>query len=195
MKIFMYVMAAIGVTGVIFGTARFFARGSPSTMTKEYQEATNDYLKVRTHRTLDGCSPVASAHTRTITPKTTILTQSSITGPERRAHHWYLVRGLLRPRPGPEPPRREEIDVQHRGEVWNERNVVEYPVEQTRLFANIERAKEQRAVRESCFLALAVVKTLGGVGKFLYLTHASIYLPLYKDLCRQCSFFIFSSMS
>jgi hypothetical protein len=187
----MYVMAAIGVTGVIFGTARFFARGSPSTMTKEYQEATNDYLKVCTDRNLDGCSPAASAHTRTITLKTAMLTPSLTTGPERRAHHWYLVRGLLRPRPGPEPPRREEIDALHRGEVWNERNVVEYPVEQTRLFANIERAKEQRAVRESCFLAFAVVKTLGGVGKFLYLTHASIYLPLYKDLCRQYSTLMF----
>ena len=45
-KIFMYVMAALGATGVIFGAARFFARGQPATMTKEYQEATNDYLKV-----------------------------------------------------------------------------------------------------------------------------------------------------
>jgi hypothetical protein len=46
MKIFMYVMAAIGATGVIFGAARFFARGQPATMTKEYQEASNEYLKV-----------------------------------------------------------------------------------------------------------------------------------------------------
>ena len=45
----MYVMAALGVTGVIFGTARFFARGTPATMTKEYQEASNEYLKVCTH--------------------------------------------------------------------------------------------------------------------------------------------------
>jgi hypothetical protein len=126
-----------------------------------------------------------------MTPKDAMLTPFSTTGHERRAHHWYFVRGLLRPRPGPEPSCREEIDALHRGEVWNERNVVEYPVEQARLFANIERAKKQRAVRESCFLALAVVKTLGGVGKSLYLTHASIYLPLYKDLCRQYSALVF----
>jgi hypothetical protein len=126
-----------------------------------------------------------------MTPKDAMLTPFSTTGHERRAHHWYFVRGLLRPRPGPEPSCREEIDALHRGEVWNERNVVEYPVEQARLFANIERAKKQRAVRESCFLALAVVKTLGGVGKILYLTHASIYLPLYKDLCRLCSALMF----
>jgi hypothetical protein len=50
MKIFMYVMVAIGATGVIFGTARFFARGAPATMTKEYQEASNEYLKVCTPR-------------------------------------------------------------------------------------------------------------------------------------------------
>ena len=49
-KIFMYVMAALGATGVIFGAARFFARGQPATMTKEYQEASNEYLKVcKTH--------------------------------------------------------------------------------------------------------------------------------------------------
>lgn len=45
MKIFMYVMVALGATGVLFGTARFFARGQPATMTKEYQEASNEYLK------------------------------------------------------------------------------------------------------------------------------------------------------
>lgn len=48
MKIFMYVMVALGATGVLFGTARFFARGQPATMTKEYQEASNEYLKVCT---------------------------------------------------------------------------------------------------------------------------------------------------
>lgn len=31
----------------LFVTIRMFAKGSPSTMNKEYQEATNEYLKVR----------------------------------------------------------------------------------------------------------------------------------------------------
>ena len=45
----MYTMAAVGVSGAIFGVIRYFARGSPRTMTGEYQEATNEYLKVRPH--------------------------------------------------------------------------------------------------------------------------------------------------
>ena len=46
----MYVMLGVGASGVLFGTARFFARGKPATMTKEYQEASNEYLKVcKTH--------------------------------------------------------------------------------------------------------------------------------------------------
>lgn len=45
-KVFGYVCAGIGATFVLFGTIRMFAKGSPSTMNKEYQEATNEYLKV-----------------------------------------------------------------------------------------------------------------------------------------------------
>lgn len=54
----MYVMAALGATGVIFGAARFFARGQPATMTKEYQEASNEYLKVCTPHVIH-CDPCA----------------------------------------------------------------------------------------------------------------------------------------
>lgn len=43
----MYVMLGVGASGVIFGALRYFARGDPPTMTKEYQEASNEYLKVR----------------------------------------------------------------------------------------------------------------------------------------------------
>lgn len=64
MKIFMYVMAAIGVTGVIFGAARYFARGKPATMTKEYQEASNEYLKVCLYCSRFGCSHADGAYTR-----------------------------------------------------------------------------------------------------------------------------------
>ena len=61
----MYVMLGVGASGVLFGTARFFARGKPATMTKEYQEATNDYLKVCIHCELAGCSHAVDARTRT----------------------------------------------------------------------------------------------------------------------------------
>ena len=102
MKIFMYVMAAIGATGVLFGTARFFARGQPATMTKEYQEATNDYLKVCTNRGHNRCLSAASAHVQNMIPKNATLTYILTTGHERRAHHWCLIRGLRWPRHGPE---------------------------------------------------------------------------------------------
>lgn len=36
----------VGISCAIFGFIRYFAKGSPSTMTQEYQEATNEYLRV-----------------------------------------------------------------------------------------------------------------------------------------------------
>jgi len=41
-----YVAAGIGASFALFAFIRMFARGPPSTMNKEYQEATNEYLKV-----------------------------------------------------------------------------------------------------------------------------------------------------
>ncbi|KAF2085809.1 COX4-domain-containing protein [Saccharata proteae CBS 121410] len=44
--IFLYTMAGVAATAVIFGTTRMFARKeTPKTMTKEYQEASEEYLK------------------------------------------------------------------------------------------------------------------------------------------------------
>lgn len=39
-------MIGVGASFVLFTGVRQFARGSPDTMNKEYQEATNEYLKV-----------------------------------------------------------------------------------------------------------------------------------------------------
>lgn len=44
MKLIGYCLAA---SAAIFGTIRYFAGPAPKTMTKEWQEMTNDYLKVR----------------------------------------------------------------------------------------------------------------------------------------------------
>ncbi|KAK3111886.1 Cytochrome c oxidase subunit 5B, mitochondrial [Teratosphaeriaceae sp. CCFEE 6253] len=44
-KIFRLTMYAIGVSGVLFSLVKYFSRGPPRTMTKEYQEATNEYMK------------------------------------------------------------------------------------------------------------------------------------------------------
>ncbi|ORY64173.1 cytochrome c oxidase subunit IV family [Pseudomassariella vexata] len=44
-KVALYVALGVGASFVIFTTVRMFAKGSPSTMTKEYQEASNEFLK------------------------------------------------------------------------------------------------------------------------------------------------------
>lgn len=45
-KIFTYTLIGVAASGVIFALTRHFAGGNPRTMTKEYQEATNEYFKV-----------------------------------------------------------------------------------------------------------------------------------------------------
>jgi hypothetical protein len=42
-----YTAIGVGVSFVIFATIRSFAKSAPESMNKEYQEATNEYLKVR----------------------------------------------------------------------------------------------------------------------------------------------------
>lgn len=42
-----YTFFAIVASAVLFGATRSFARQEPRTMTKEWQEASNEYMKVR----------------------------------------------------------------------------------------------------------------------------------------------------
>lgn len=46
LKVFSYTMIGVVAAGLIFATTRAFAREGPSTMNKEWQEATNEYMKV-----------------------------------------------------------------------------------------------------------------------------------------------------
>lgn len=46
-KVFLYTAIGVGVSLALFATLRAFAKPAPYTMTKEWQEATNEYLKVR----------------------------------------------------------------------------------------------------------------------------------------------------
>jgi len=54
--VFLYTMIGVGVSALIFGTVRYFARGTPRTMTKEYQEATEAYLKENNVEPITGIS-------------------------------------------------------------------------------------------------------------------------------------------
>merc|ERR1712093_507115 len=60
-KVFGYVCAGIGATFVLFAGIRGFAKGSPSTMNKEYQEATNEYLKAQNSEPISGISSEGSS--------------------------------------------------------------------------------------------------------------------------------------
>lgn len=46
-KVFIYTLVGVLAAGALFVGTRSFARGSPRTMTKEWQEASNEYFKVR----------------------------------------------------------------------------------------------------------------------------------------------------
>lgn len=45
-KVAGYTALGVGISFAVFVAIRMFAKGSPGTMNKEYQEATNEYLKV-----------------------------------------------------------------------------------------------------------------------------------------------------
>jgi len=55
-QVFIYTMVGLGISFVLFSIARFFANPPPSSMTKEYQEATNEYLKTQNSEPITGIS-------------------------------------------------------------------------------------------------------------------------------------------
>lgn len=177
----MYVMLGIGASGVLFGAARFFARGEPHTMTKEFQEASNEYLKVCTpslgKRRL---KPPLRTH-NTAMMKCMILTSSRTTGAEGRAHHRCLLRGLRRCRYGPEQAP-GQIDALHSLDGANERNVVEYPVEGALLLPMSGKQRSHIFPCVGCSRDFGSGKVLGR--KLVSYTHPSI-CHCTKILCRR----------
>lgn len=85
-RIFWMVMAGVGASIGIFGAIRMAAKPAPHTMTKEWQEASNEMLKV--------------SFNADITWKSQLLTGAS-TATTLRPPHWYYLRGLQRPWHGP----------------------------------------------------------------------------------------------
>ncbi|KAL2018626.1 hypothetical protein VTK56DRAFT_529 [Thermocarpiscus australiensis] len=55
-KVALYTAVGLGVSFIIFATVRSFAKPAPRTMTKEWQEATNEYLKAQNSDPLTGIS-------------------------------------------------------------------------------------------------------------------------------------------
>ena len=124
----MYVMLGVGASGVLFGTARFFARGKPATMTKEYQEASNEYLKV--------CANLGDESGRDFA----ITRAHRKVEREHDANHTSYYRARRSSLSPVSPPRATSVSAWSRASLRanrratlciraNERNVVEYPVE------------------------------------------------------------------
>ncbi|APA13554.1 hypothetical protein SS1G_07796 [Sclerotinia sclerotiorum 1980 UF-70] len=55
-KVLGYTLGGVGVSLALFLLIRSFAKGSPSTMNKEWQEATNEYLKSQNSEPISGIS-------------------------------------------------------------------------------------------------------------------------------------------
>ncbi|KAJ4307061.1 Cytochrome c oxidase subunit 5B, mitochondrial [Collariella sp. IMI 366227] len=55
-KVILYTIIGVGVSFVVFASMRMFAKPAPSTMTKEWQEASNEFLKAQKSDPLTGIS-------------------------------------------------------------------------------------------------------------------------------------------
>lgn len=106
-KVFRLTMYGVFASLAIFMATRMFARGPPRTMTKEYQEATNEYMKVRTVIPLTTVGEIGHRHCRSrgrgmrkplvgLKGNTSVLTYISPIGAQHRAYHRCLQRGLRR---------------------------------------------------------------------------------------------------
>lgn len=85
-KVALYVAVGMGVSLALFGLIRSFAGPAPATMTKEWQEQTNEYLKV------GACYALAMIPTAA---RCSVLTENNTMAVSKRGSSYrYLVRGI-----------------------------------------------------------------------------------------------------
>ena len=104
--VFGYTMLAIGLSFVVFCLIRLAARPAPSTMNKEWQEATNEYLRVRysPHHLTDALPNLVVTNERCLgVPSYSQLTVEMFeTEPKCRTHHRLVLGRLQRQGPSAE---------------------------------------------------------------------------------------------
>lgn len=110
-RVFWGVIAGVAASVAIFGGIRLAAKPAPHTMTKEWQEASNELLKVRYLRL-----HLIQARTKSNpgTPFKHDADHIFPTGAKSRSLHRYRIRRLQGPRPGPIPSQgclKEEAEI------------------------------------------------------------------------------------
>jgi hypothetical protein len=103
-KVFLYTMVGVAAAGVIFGVTRYFARPPPRSMNKEWQLATDEYMKVRKQNNIVGDRAEARLYTNTL------LIRHTFIGEQDRANQLRRRRGLQGHRKRPERPQAQGVN-------------------------------------------------------------------------------------
>lgn len=101
--VFRWTMYGVGISFVIFWVIRQFARPAPGTMTAQYQEMTNEYLKVSE---LHISTMAISGYQEPLLKQSIMYAQLTYPSPQpepkNRTHHRYLFPRVYRQRNGAE---------------------------------------------------------------------------------------------
>ena len=90
-RIFRGIILLVGLSGAIFYTTRLFAGPPPKTMSKEWEERTNEFMKVRQH----GENRASTCFLRTrASAMQDLRTLTTATEEQDGANHRYFVRRL-----------------------------------------------------------------------------------------------------
>ena len=92
-RVFKYTMLGVGIAVVIFAILRQFAKEKPKTMTREWQQMTNEYLRVRLP--MPPCLLSMSERAKgSLDDLGSSANDVLLVVPKRRADHRYFIRGL-----------------------------------------------------------------------------------------------------